>query len=250
MKVPSLLPMSASVSSFQYSTGREYILIQIGAQLKSSLSGLNLGFHSVIYSPEELKKYGPPSNIHILSSTQWKMAVKKPFGPSCRVTCPLGFHLEAIHPCKAFSVGQNPRNFPMSAWSYMCWISPLMRWLGRSTLIRSAAFGIHVAEVAFGCDDEALLCASFSEFTSAVWVVCNFSAFVLCSSCAGLGPMPKGFRGVVFCSLSEIGVSNGGEAELSPPTVFAIAGFQQEYQRRRKLKPSEAARVLKRFASG
>ena len=127
MKTPNLLPMFASVSSFQYSTGREYMRIQTRAQLKSSLSRLNLAFQSQRYSPEELKKYGPPSNMRDVSSTQWKMDVKKPLWPTYRVTCPLGFHFEAIHPCRAFSVGQKPRNLPMNAWSCINWILLLIR---------------------------------------------------------------------------------------------------------------------------
>jgi len=75
---------------------REYIRIHTRAKLKSSLSGSNLAFQFGRYRLEELKKYGPPSNMQDLSSTQWKMAVKKPLGPNCRVTCPLGFHFEAI----------------------------------------------------------------------------------------------------------------------------------------------------------
>ena len=93
-----------------------------------------------------------PRKIRDLSSEQLNVAVKKPLGPSYSVTCPLGFNLEAIHPCKAFSIGQNPRNLPMSAWSFMNWIWLFILWLGRSTFICSTVFGMQVAEDAFGCD--------------------------------------------------------------------------------------------------
>lgn len=62
------------------------------------------------------------------------------------MTCPLGFHLEAIQPCRAFSVGQKPINFPMRAWSFIYWIRAFIRWLGKSILGLFGTIGLQVED--------------------------------------------------------------------------------------------------------
>lgn len=115
--------------------------------MRSSLSGLNLAVQFLRYSPAELKKYGPSLRIQNLSSRHRNITVKNPFGPSCSEIWPLGFHFAAIQPYSAFFVGQNPMNFPMSAWSVMYWILSLIFWLGSSIFGLSTAIGLHVLEV-------------------------------------------------------------------------------------------------------
>lgn len=184
--------MAFKISSFQYSERSEYMRIQTGAQLKSSSSGLNLAFQLRRYRPAELKKYSPPSKMRVLSSRQVKIAVKKPLVPSYRVTGPLGFHLEAIHPCRALSVGQKPRNLPMNAWSLIYWISLLICSLGRSILILSVDLGMHVAEEAFGFDEEAFVLVLLSFV--AAWPASAVPSLSVTGSVwrasLGMGPEP------------------------------------------------------------
>ena len=47
------------------------------------------------------------------------MMVNHPYESSCRSNWAFSFHLSSIHPCKACSVGQNPINLPISAWSFI-----------------------------------------------------------------------------------------------------------------------------------
>lgn len=98
-----------------------------------------------------------------LSLRQLKIEVKNPLGRSCSVTFPFGFHLALMHPCRAFSVGQNPMNLPMSSWSLMYYISPLIVWVGSSILGHLVAIGLHVAKVALGAS--VVPCASVVLFS-------------------------------------------------------------------------------------
>lgn len=232
MNTPRLSPIYFKVSLFQYSRGREYMPIHTRAQLKSSLSGSNLSLHSQRYRPEELKKYGPPLKIWDLSSKQLNVAVKKPLGPSCNVACPLGFHLEAIHPCKAFSVGQHPINFPMSTWSFMNWIWLLILWLGRSTLIHYVVFRMQVAEDAFGCDAVAFWYVPFSLIAADPTVEFPAASMIGLGSWTIHGGTPGLFREFAEPALSEEVLVGGGWDEPAPPKGKAILKCSEGAMRR------------------
>ena len=151
---------------------------------------------------------------------QMKIAVKNPFGPSCRVTCPLGFHLAEIHPCKAFSVGQYPINFPMSAWSFMYWIWPLILWLGSSILGHSTAMGLHVIDVTLGISCFPILpsCTSLRlfDYSVGVFVVsCIGKSLISMFTCSEL----EGFVG----SFAWLSLLAEGEVFEAPPWMSAIA---------------------------
>ena len=84
MKVPRVFPMSIIIYSFQYSEGRQYILIQTRAMVRFSLFGLKRSFQGLRNRPAELKEYGPFLKILVLSSSLKKMMVKKPLAPNWR----------------------------------------------------------------------------------------------------------------------------------------------------------------------
>jgi len=116
-KEPSVLPISSRTCSSQNFVGSEYNLIQIGAIVRSSVSGLKSSFHGLRNRPAELRKYEPPSKIIFLSSIFKKITVKKPLDPNCKSQCPFGFQTALIQVIKDFSDGQRPINFLIRAWS-------------------------------------------------------------------------------------------------------------------------------------
>jgi len=112
-----VFPIPSRISRYQYSCGREYSWIHIGAALKSSFSGLKFSFQILTYNPTKLKKYGPPWNILSRSFARLKMAMKNLLDASLRSTFPLVFQLVLIHHWRAFYTGQRPMNLQMRVWS-------------------------------------------------------------------------------------------------------------------------------------
>lgn len=260
MYYPSPLPMSLSRPSSQYSSRSEYIMIHTGAQVRSSLSGLNLATQSLRYSPTELETSGPSSMILYLSSRHKKITVKNPFSPSCNVTWPLGFHLAAIQPYRAFSVGQNPINFPMSAWCFMYWIHSLILWPGNSILGLLFAIGLQVFEVTLGisfrlsflsgvslllsvwlADVLGLFCCGISLLFASSWTDPNTKDPVCPSSAIlamGEDAPPRGVSmfsvvmPVVLCRNQEVRPSVDAVTSQSPPSQKVARTLDAELHQR------------------
>ena len=81
--------------------------------------------------------------MQFLSSTWYKMMVKKTFSPNRKSKTPFGFQYFSIHPTKDLSVSQIPINFAINEWSFMyfMWASRPSHLMFISSVV--LAFGRH-----------------------------------------------------------------------------------------------------------